>query len=100
MSFRRWPDERCLRGLTFNYGFEGQLDLGALRRGIDLPMMEGAQSWGETEVKIWVLPKRFELRIGVRPGVVQMLHRVSAPMPQREADRRCFEAALAASLSP
>jgi hypothetical protein len=94
VKFSRHADPRCQRGLTFTYRHDSALDpetlLGAL--GVDLLCAE--QFWGERKVMIGILPRRFELQIGVRAGEIRFMHRMSASLDQRAADRARFEDAL------
>ena len=100
MSFTAQQDARCQRGLTWVYRFEGVLDLQRLRAGLPADLLEGIEIWGSRKVSRWLLPRRFELRIGTRDGELRFLHRFSASAAQRASDRAGFERALTAAVGP
>ena len=84
--------------MTFLYRYRSSLDSEHLYAALGMPLLRGEQTWGKVVVQIWVLPKRFELQIGVRDGESRFMHRMSASTDDRHADKRAFERALKAAL--
>ena len=74
------------------------LDPERLYAQLGMALLRGEQTWGKLVVWIWVLPKRFELQIGVRQGETRFKHRMSASVDHRQADKASFERALQAAL--
>ena len=99
MSFECHPDPRCQRGLTFLYRHAADLDPEHLFVALGLAVLRGEQIWGARVVRIWILPKRFELQIGVRTGETRFMHRLSASAQQRYEDKAAFESALSEALA-
>ncbi len=99
MSFECHPDPRCQRGLTFIYRYSADLDPKRLFATLGLELLCAEQSWGAHSVDIWILPKRFELQIGVRAGETRFMHRFSASAEQRQEDKAAFERALSEALA-
>ena len=99
MSFERFADPRCQRGLTFLYRLQHAIDPDAFDLLIGHELARSQQQWGARLVHIWIAPRRYECQLGVRDLEIRFMHRVSASTPQRAVDRLHFEEALARALS-
>jgi hypothetical protein len=91
--FRIRPDTRCQRGLRFSCTFD-RVPIGlveALRAAFSGQLVEGVERLGSTEMHRLILQFRFELRVDLRRGAIDIQHRASATKAQIASDRALFE---------
>ena len=98
MNFERWVDPACQRGLTFIYRVQTSPALEVFDKAIGPAAWRSQQRWGERQVDIWIVPRRYECQFGVRALEIRFMHRFSSDQSQRVADQVAFEAALTRSL--
>ncbi len=98
MSFKRFADPACQRGLTFVYRLQHPAAVEVFAQKIGALAQRSQQTWGERSVDIWIVPRRFECQFGVRNLEIRFMHRFSATARQREADQQRFELALSEAL--
>jgi len=98
LSFERFADPRCQRGLTFLYRLERPVDPEVFSLAIGPSFARSKQVWGSRVVEIWIAPNRFECQLGVRDLELRFMHRFSASAEQRSIDRSRFEEALSTAL--
>jgi hypothetical protein len=98
VSFERFADPRCQRGLTFVYRLDHPIDPEDFSLAIGPDFARSKQVWGSREIQIWIAPKRFECQLGVRDLELRFMHRFSASAEQRVVDRSRFEEALLTAL--
>ena len=99
MSFERRVDPACQRGLTFVYRVQTSPVLEVFDQAIGPSAQRSQQRWGERQVDIWIVPRRYECQFGVRALEIRFMHRFSSDPDQRAADQAAFEVALMRSLS-
>tara|TARA_B100000427_G_C15175013_1_gene448999 strand:- start:202 stop:501 length:300 start_codon:yes stop_codon:yes gene_type:complete len=99
LSFDRFADPSCQRGLTFVYRLHHPVELEVFAQAIGLAAQRSQQTWGDRVVDIWIVPRRFECQFGVRSQEIRFMHRFSANAAQRVADKEAFEAALNKALN-
>ena len=98
MSFERFVDPACQRGLTFVYRVEQPPAVEVFAQAIGPMAQRSQQFWGERMVEIWIVPRRFECQFGVRDLEIRFMHRLSAEARQRSVDQELFEYALSEAL--
>ena len=98
MSFERFADPACQRGLTFVYRVQHAPSVEVFAQVIGALAQRSQQTWGERLVDIWIVPRRFECQFGVRDLEIRFMHRFSANARQRVADQQMFESALSEAL--
>ena len=98
MSFERFADPACQRGLTFIYRLQHPAAVEIFAQTIGALAQRSQQLWGERLVDIWIVPRRFECQFGVRDLEIRFMHRFSADRVQRAADQETFESALVEAL--
>ena len=99
MRFTVQQNRRCLRGLHFEYHLERDVDALDLFDGIEArlgPLVRHQDPLGERLTHRGILPFRFEVRVGVKPRLVDFLHRASASEDERSVDRDTLESVLVA----
>jgi len=88
----------CLRGLQWDFFTDPPLEptrvVEAIERAYPGRLMVARESWPSGTVTRLVLQFQVEFRVGEGEGRVSLIHRVSAPLDVREADRRSFAALL------
>lgn len=93
-------DTRCQRGMHIRYTVEevpaGFLD--DVRARFGDRMLHRTEALGALLVHRVLLPFRFELKLGHRPGHISLILRFSSPDHQRQEDRAAFEDLLTRKL--
>lgn len=99
----RTPDPRCLRGLAFLYRTRAPFCPACFEERVhaQLPdqLLSAVEPMGEVPLHRMILQFRFELRFGMRPGELEVHHRVLADEATRERTYRVVEAALGEALA-
>jgi len=97
VEVRRSPG--CLRGLQYDFILDPPLGPDVIVAAIEAAhpgrLVRGHEEWPTGTVTRLVLQFRAEFRIGERPGQVSLVHRLSAPMAMRAADRESLRVLLA-----
>ena len=90
MSFERFADPACQRGLTFVYRVEQSPAVEVFAQAIGPMAQRSQQFWGERMVGIWIVPRRFECQFGVRDLEIRFMHRLSADASNAQLTKGCL----------
>jgi hypothetical protein len=101
VSWQRVKEPTCLRGLHFTYRVTGPMCRACFLAALDErwpQLVKGRDQLGVATIDHRTLPFAFALRTGLSGDDVELIYRVSASPPVRDAVDQGIEAALEVAL--